>query len=106
MAATKPPESSAVHSCWSDAVFSGVHDRNCWGFTPITFTLALPLATSAPSSASVCLTPWIAPIRARLASLMPPASITARSGSTTWWNAATVWTVRPVLTSPGGGPGM
>ncbi len=103
--ATNPPASSAVHSRSLDAVFSGVQDRNCWAFTPMTLTLVPPLVTLAPSSASVWLIPWIAAIRARLASLMPLPWITARSGRMIRWNAAVVWAV-PAAVSPRGGPGM
>src|SRR5262249_5765814 len=76
----KPPPASATHSRWLEAVASGVHDRYCSAFTPITLTCRPRTLMAAPSTASTSLTPRTFRSAAAWAALRPCGSITARAG--------------------------
>ena len=80
--ATKWPRSSAVHSRWSEAVASGVQERNCPGSTPSTFTRPAPSRIEAPSADTRPRTPGIRDSLARCAVVSPDGTITSRSGRT------------------------
>ena len=77
-------ESSADHSRESEAVRSGVQDRNCGGSTPSTLTCLPAAVILAPSTASTLRTPPSLPIRATWAGLRPFGSMTTTSGRTIW----------------------
>ena len=78
----KSPAVSAAHKFWSEAVLTGVQDRNCCGSTPITLTRRPWMVMAAPSTASTFRTPGIPRSAATWAVLRPAGSIAARSGRT------------------------
>ncbi len=80
--ATKWPRCSAVHSRWSEAVASGVQDRNSPGFTPSTLTgfFPFPSLIAAPSADTMLRTPLIRDSFLSWPELSPAGSITSRSG--------------------------
>jgi hypothetical protein len=80
--ATKWPRCSAVHSRWSEAVASGVQDRNCSASTPSTLIgfFAFPSLIAAPSADTMLRTPLIRRSFLSWLELSPVGSITSRSG--------------------------